>query len=400
MKLCIVGGGTTGWWAAGYLEKRFPHFEITLIESEEIPIIGVGESTLPMIKTFFESMGLNENDWMDFACAIHKYGNIKQGWDKPNGEEFAFTFWFNDDDAFGNWADDYLNKKKSKNSINDELYDQDGWSAVAYHLDAARAGHIVKNNCKKVKHIIDTIDELPPGYDLYIDCTGFSRKFVKDKTKVVYPHHLVNSAWVAPYELDQDIPYTRSIARPYGWQWVIGLQNRLGTGYVFSDKHVSDQEAKEQFLEFNKDRTPFRNTEPRLIKWKPEILENPWSDNVVAIGLSSGFLDPLESNALFMTQFQITSLADCLERGYKQRTYNKAQRLMWLANHAYIFHHYALSKRNDTEFWKYYADMDVKKTVWDNYYRRTNKFSNLYPDSIWATLALYFDEFTHYVPKR
>jgi tryptophan 7-halogenase len=400
MKICIVGGGTTGWWAAGYLEKRFPNFEITLIESEEIPIMGVGESTLPMIKTFFESMGLEEKDWMDFACAIHKYGNIKQGWDNPKGDEFAFTFWFNDDNAFGNWAEDYLNNKKNKNSINEELYDQNGWSAVAYHLDAARAGHIVKNNCKNVKHVIDTIDDLPPGYDLYIDCTGFSRKFVKDKNKVVYPHHLVNSAWVAPYELDQNIPYTKSIARPYGWQWVIGLENRLGTGYVFSDNYVSDQEAKEQFMDFNKDRIPFGNVQPRLIKWKPEILENPWSDNVVAIGLSSGFLDPLESNALFMTQFQITSLADCLERGYTQRTYNKAQRLMWLANHTYIFHHYALSQRNDTEFWKYYADIDVKKSVWDNYYRRTNKFSNLYPDSIWATLALYFDEFTHYVPKR
>ena len=91
MKICIIGGGTTGWWAAGYIEHNFPEYDITLIESSDIPIVGVGESTLPMIKTFFESFGMKEETWMPKCDAIHKHGNIKQGWDKPDGEEFKLT---------------------------------------------------------------------------------------------------------------------------------------------------------------------------------------------------------------------------------------------------------------------------------------------------------------------
>ena len=93
MRICIIGGGTTGWWCAGYMEKFLPNAEITLIESSTIPIIGVGESTLPMIKTFFDKIGVDESKWMPECNAIHKYGNVKTNWDKADGEPFAFTFW-------------------------------------------------------------------------------------------------------------------------------------------------------------------------------------------------------------------------------------------------------------------------------------------------------------------
>ena len=139
MKICIIGGGTTGWWAAGYIEHNFPDYEITLIESSDIPIIGVGESTLPMIKTFFDSFGMKEETWMPKCNAIHKHGNIKQGWDKQDGEEFKFTFWFNDNNVFENWYKKYKAGKVTKHQINNELYDANGWSALAYHLDAEKA---------------------------------------------------------------------------------------------------------------------------------------------------------------------------------------------------------------------------------------------------------------------
>ena len=138
---------------------------------------------------------------------------------------------------------------------------------------------------------------------------------------------------------------------------------------------------------------------PRNIKWKPNWLKNPWSDNVVAIGLSQGFIDPLESNALFMIQYSITTLVECLKRDYDAKTYNRMVNRVWQENSDYILHHYGLSNRDDTSFWKEYKDMDMSKTVWEHYKKTGNKYTNLYPDAIWATLALYYDNFSQYSGK-
>lgn len=401
MKICIVGGGTTGWWAAGYLEKQFPNFQITLIESSDIPIIGVGESTVPMIKTFLDDIGIDEKEWMPKCDAIYKYGQIKQGWDHPEGEEFIFTFWYNDNNVFEDWYEKYKNKEVNKHQINDELYDSAGWKAVAYHLHAEEAGRIVKDNCKNVNHIIETLEELPEGYDLYLDCTGFRKQFIKDSTlDDINNLHLVNSAWVCPFELDEQIPYTQSIARDYGWQFKISLTNRVGTGYVYSDKHVTDEKALEDFETYTKDLNSWNDRKPRNIKWNPGWLKNPWTDNVIAIGLSQGFIDPLESNALFMIQYSITTLAECLKRGYSNKVYNKMVRKTWKENSDYILHHYGLTKRDDNNFWKTYSKEDMTKTLWEHYTKKSNKYTNLYPDSIWATMGLYYDEFRYYKPKK
>ena len=397
MKICIIGGGTTGWWAAGYLNNKFPDYSIALYESSDIPIVGVGESTLPMIKTFFDSFGMEEKTWMPKCDAVYKYGNIKQGWNGKDDPEFAFTFWFNDNAVFENWYEQYQAGTKDKDSVN-ELYKRDGWSAVAYHLHAEEAGQIVKDHCyDNIEHNVQTLDELPEGYDLYIDCTGFRKQFVLDKTPApISDLHHVDSAWVCPFHLDEDLPYTRSIARDHGWQFKIGLTSRVGTGYVFSSKHIEDNEALADFNSYTQHLTPWMDKKPRKLSWTPHWLANPWTDNVVAIGLSQGFIDPLESNALFMIQHSITTLAECLERGYGAKTYNKMINRTWRENSDYILHHYGLSKRDDTNFWREYTDLDMSKTVWEYYKKAGNKYTNLYPDAIWATMALYYDEFTHY----
>ena len=397
MKLCIIGGGTTGWWAAGYLEHNFPDWDITLIESSDIPIIGVGESTLPMIKTFFDSFGMDESEWMPKCDAVYKYGNIKQGWDRPDGEEFPFTFWYNDDKAFDKWYNTYKTGAVSKNNINEELYDTDAWRAVAYHLHAEDAGRIVKENCKRVKHVIATLDDLPEGYDLYIDCTGFRRQFVKDKTLAdISEYHMVDSAWVCPFALDEDVPYTRTIARDHGWQFKIGLTSRVGTGYVYSSKHIDHADALDEFKSYTKDLEPWQDRTPRNITWTPGWLKNPWTDNVVAIGLSQGFIDPLESNALFMIQHGITTLAEVFKRGLGAKAYNRLVNRTWRENSDYILHHYGLSNRDDTAFWREYTDLDMSKSLWKFYAKTGNKYTNLYPDAIWASLGLYYDDFKYY----
>lgn len=401
MKICIVGGGTAGWWCAGYLEKHCPEYEITLIESDTIPKIGVGESTLPVIKSFFDSLEIDESAWMDRCHAIRKYGNIKQGWTDLHDDPFTFSFWFNDNNVFDSWITEYQEGKKSKNQINNDLYHESGWSAYAYHLDAELAGSVVKEQCKKVNHIIRTIDNHSlPDADLYIDCTGFHRALVKDHTLINFNHHLVDSAVVMPYKLNGDIDqYTHSIARPYGWQFIINLQNRTGTGYCYSSKFASDEIALEQFLDFNKHLVPYNNNPPRVIKWTPSVLKNSWCDNVVAIGSSSGFIDPLESNALFMTQFQIKTLVKCLKENKKPEVYNRLVNKVWYGNSTYILHHYMLSNRQDTDFWRYYYKFDVRKSLWENYKAKGNKYTNIYPDAIWASLGLYYDELTFYSSK-
>lgn len=396
MKICIIGGGATGWWAAGYLEKFLPDHDITLIESDTIPKIGVGESTLPQIANFFSSMDIKEEDWMDTANAIRKLGNIKRNWN--TGDDIPFTFWSNEDKKFDKNIDRYIKGKVKKL---DFINGMDEENIYAYHLDAEFTSEVVKQNCKNVTHIVDTITELPNGYDLYLDCTGFSKRFVIDKTMITPEHLFVDSAWVCPFNLPKKYPtqYTQSIARHSGWQFMIDLQHRIGTGYVFSSKHQDVQDAKNYFFEYTAGMTPLRD-EPRLIQWDPGYLKNPWTENVVAMGLASGFIDPLESNALFMIQFSITTLVECINRKLGAIGYNKMMRRVWNDNVKFIQHHYMMSNKSDSEFWKYYKDFDCSETVWENYKKYSSRYTNLYPDSLWATLATYYDEFKNYKGKQ
>ena len=396
MKICIIGGGATGWWAAGYLEKFLPDHDITLIESDTIPKIGVGESTLPQIANFFSKMDIKEEDWMDTANAIRKLGNIKRNWN--TGDDIPFTFWSNEDKKFDKNIDRYIKGKVKKL---DFINGMDEENIYAYHLDAEFTSEVVKQNCKNVTHIVDTITELPNGYDLYLDCTGFSKRFVIDKTMITPEHLFVDSAWVCPFNLPKKYPtqYTQSIARHSGWQFMIDLQHRIGTGYVFSSKHQDVQDAKNYFFEYTAGMTPLRD-EPRLIQWDPGYLKNPWTENVVAMGLASGFIDPLESNALFMIQFSITTLVECINRKLGAIGYNKMMRRVWNDNVKFIQHHYMMSNKSESEFWKYYKDFDCSETVWENYKKYSSRYTNLYPDSLWATLATYYDEFKNYKGKQ
>jgi len=384
MKICIIGGGTTGWWCASYMQK-FLDADITLIESDEIPISGVGESTLPQIKTFFDELEIPESEWMKECNAIHKYGNIKYDWNHIGSKPFYTTFWQNNPKGlFDEWYQAYQDGTLLKED-HVELYNNE---YIGYHLDATLINNFMRNYCKDVKHIVDTITELPQGYDLYVDATGFERRFTKDSEEIELNHHLVNSAWVYSLEYDGINPFTKSIARTNGWQFEIDLQNRTGTGYVFSDKFTNDDDALKELKSWT---TRKIITEPKLIKWKPSVLKNAWSDNIVTIGLGQGFIDPLESNGLYMVVYSITLLVKCILKGSSPQAYNRTMSKVHRDNSNYILHHYMLSQRDDTDFWKYYKKFDATKTVWNEYLKKTNEYTNLYPDAIWAQLGLYFD---------
>ena len=192
------------------------------------------------------------------------------------------------------------------------------------------------------------------------------------------------------YSLEYDgiNPFTKSIARPNGWQFEIDLQNRTGTGYVFSDKFIDDKDALIDLKSWTNRKVI---TKPKLIKWKPSVLKNSWCDDVVTIGLGQGFIDPLESNGLYMVVYSITLLVKCILKGSPPKAYNRTMSKVHKDNSNYILHHYMLSQRDDTDFWRYYKKFDASKTVWDEYSKKTNEYTNLYPDAIWAQLGLYFD---------
>ena len=384
MKICIIGGGTTGWWCASYMQK-FLDADITLIESDEIPISGVGESTLPQIKTFFDELEIPESEWMKECNAIHKYGNIKYDWNHIGSKPFYTTFWQNNPKGlFDEWYQAYQDGTLLKED-HVELYNNE---YIGYHLDATLINNFMRNYCKDVEHIVDTITDLPQGYDLYVDATGFERRFTKDSEEIELNHHLVNSAWVYSLEYDGINPFTKSIARTNGWQFEIDLQNRTGTGYVFSDEFINDNDALKELKSWT---TRKIITEPKLIKWKPSVLKNAWSDNVVTVGLGQGFIDPLESNGLYMVVYSITLLVKCILKNSSPQAYNRTMSKVHRDNSNYILHHYMLSQRDDTDFWKYYKKFDATKTVWNEYLKKTNEYTNLYPDAIWAQLGLYFD---------
>lgn len=412
-KICIIGGNVAGWWSAGYIEKYLPDVEITLYSTEEIPILGVGESTLPQLKWWFEELGIEESEWMDSCCAIKKYGNYKENWNSLDTKEehpFITRFWHNENNIFDKLMSDneYLSDKKINHQKFYDVFDlPENFNEYGYHISAEHAYEIVKKKCNKTKHVNENLSSLPKGYDLYLDCTGLNRFFIKDR-KEMYIGRIprVNSAWVCSMEKNKnDVSYTKSIARKYGWTFEISLTNRVGMGYVYNNKYVTDADALKEFTEIYKkeNRIPI-DTKPRLLKWNPLVLENPWCDNVVAIGAAAGFVDPLEATALFMTQSGITQLVKTIKKGYKKETYNKQMRMLWKDILDFQEIHYGLSKRKDTQFWIDNTKNKIKyeKMLWDYYEKKQNgwKKTSFFPSGVWAQIGIYFNELCYYRPKN
>ena len=156
---------------------------------------------------------------------------------------------------------------------------------------------------------------------------------------------------------------------------------------------LSHEQALQDFVGWTNDLEPFNDIAPRRISWTPEYLENPWSGNVVAVGLSSGWVDPLEANGLYVTVYGIQTLGNCIKRGLGEKAYNRSMRRLWRENCDFIWHHYALTNRQDTPFWQYYAQQDASKSVWHNYTTKGNWRTNFYSDALWAMLGVMYDDF-------
>lgn len=464
IKIVIVGGGTAGWMAAGYFSKYYGGEDITVIESPIIPKIGVGESVTPHVNNFFDEIGVDRHHWMKHTSAVYKFANKFVNWKKGLGETEYFSFTYttparnfykditqaktqNDfsNDTQNERTTDYLIEMIKQNQADrfDRYFNPqfhymeknvspfvgkdcllNAPFSYSQHINAELAGNYIKDHValpRGVKHIVATVEEVNNSGDtinslildngeeitgdLFLDCTGFHRALIKNLNWPVkeYTDHRIDSAWVCQTEYtDQEnemVNYTQSIAEPHGWRFKIGLYHRMGNGYCFSSKHISDDDALEHFI---KQIGPQR-TKPRLIKWKPTRLEKFGGGNIASVGLSCGFVEPLEANSLYVIITSIRRLFSVTEEFKKSgkldfQTFNDKMGYTIDDIADFILVHYTLSSREDTNFWK---DMRLlgqqknhKSLVWEKYKNEKNSMYGaitgytLFPDYMWAQLAV------------
>jgi hypothetical protein len=424
-KIVIVGGGSAGWMSAATMIKAFPNKEIVLIESPDYPIVGVGESTLGGITFWANWLGIDEKDFMPETNAVYKMSIKFTDFYKKDSGSFHYPF----GDVFLNGTINGLNDWYVKKAKFPELDVADyartffpaltlaeqnklSWNKygnlgnfnfkrnVAYHFDAIKFGQWLKNNyCvpRGVKIISDTVISVEANEeginsltlsngnkitaDLFIDCTGFKSMLLEDSLKEpwedfgdVLPN---NSAWATsiPYtDKEKEMePYTNCTAINNGWVWNIPSWEKIGTGYVFSDKHISPELALKEFKEHlcsNKMTIydPNRNVDSfnyKLINFRVGIHRRTFVKNVVAIGFAAGFIEPLESNGLFTVHEFLIKLVKTLEREtinqWDRDAYNRATKIQYLQFKNFVSQHYALSNRTDTEYWRDVTNREYSK---------------------------------------
>lgn len=402
--ICIVGGGSSGWMAAAALIKQFPEKNITVIESPNFPIIGVGESTLAQINLFFDTIGIEDSEWMPACNATYKTTIQFTDFKEP-GYTFQYPFGFPDFSEKSNGVSDWFWIEKT-NPIEDASFAEFYHDSMiglkenkfepslfrnfnlkydtAYHMDAVAFGQFLKNRIcipNKVNLIADDVigwdkSNNSLNYvitknhgkvcaDLFLDCTGFKSLLLEEAMGskfISFSDNLMNDSAIAgPIEYyDKDLEMscaTTCTAIQNGWVWNTPVWNRIGTGYVYSSKFASKDQAEFEFRQHLGERG--KDVSVRHIDIKHGIHERAWIGNVIGIGLSNGFIEPLESTGLLLTHEAIHYLIDILESKpshigqYDIDSFNFE--ILSLADRFrnFIAMHYALSSRNDTKYWNH-----------------------------------------------
>lgn len=411
-KITIVGGGTAGWMTAALLSQLFNDggFDIKLIESDEIGTIGVGEATIPAIRNYHALAGLDQVamiratqatfklgiefvDWRALGHSyIHGFGKIGQDllWLHPH------QFWLKyaargQAKHFDHYALNCLAARQNRFCLPDPrnpgspLADLD----YAYHFDASLFARFLRAHAEQrgvtriegrivsaelrpedghVDHVLLSDGRRVDG-ELFIDCSGMRALLLGQTLGVGYEewsHWLpCDRALAVPCESVAPLtPYTRSTARAAGWQWRIPLQHRIGNGHVYSSAYISDDEAADVLLA-NLDGPAL--ADPRPVRFTPGRRHRSWERNVVAIGLSSGFLEPLESTSIHLIQTAILRLVALFPgagiNAADVAEYNRQTSFEFEDVRDFIIAHYKVTEREDTPFWAYVRNMDIPDSL-------------------------------------
>jgi len=418
--ITVVGGGSSGWMAASALAYKLPNVKVKLIESPTVPIIGVGESTLWPFKSFLTLLDLKDEQWMEYCDATYKlaikFCNFKNEGSiqydilksirlpkniKKINDYFHLCNMYPDIfkvEDFDYWIDDTSKMvRENKLTDNSDVLNWNFETDKAYHLNAGKFGVWLKENIalkSGVIHIIDDVVKINVNEngieslltkengeiksDLFIDCTGFKSLLLQKSLNVKfvdYSNDLINNRACVT-----NIPYdnkelelsssTDSVAIENGWFWNIPLWDRIGVGYVFSNKFIDDATAINQFknaLSKKYDSTRAENAEYRFIDFVAGRTEYRWYKNVVGIGLSSAFLEPLRSTGLLFIYQDIISLVNTIQRksGNIRQVdvdcYNDSSKKEFDGFKNLVMAEYFLSDRDDTEYWKHISKQDFFK---------------------------------------
>ena len=402
-KVVIVGGGTSGWMTAAALAKILSAIDglsIELVESEEIGTVGVGEATIPQICLFNGMLGLDEDEFVRATNATYKLGIEFVDWTRI-GSRYVHPFGTYGIDMKGvefhhHWLkgrqlgdphslDDYslgivagLAGKFMRPAL-DQPKSPLSKIAYAFQFDASLYARYLRNYAEQrgvvrtEGRIVDVTRNAESGLvetlvlasgaqvagELFIDCSGFRALLIEGVMGAGFEdwsHWLpCDRAYAVPSEqVAPPQPLTRSTARTAGWQWHIPLQHRTGNGYVYSSNHISDDEAAATLLA-NLDGTPLGD--PRPLRFTAGYRKQAWVKNVVALGLASGFLEPLESTSIHLVQSGIARLLTLFPtRAFNQieiDRYNAGHVREYLDIRDFLVLHYKATERDDTPFWKY-----------------------------------------------
>jgi len=435
-KIIIVGGGSAGWMTAATLIKAFPNKHLTVIESPNIKNIGVGESTLGQINEWLDFLEIEDEDFMSFTKASYKLSIRFEDFYKKGDGGFHYPFgpvfenssvgpkecWFFKKKFFPRTPlSDYATSISTNMALvnNNVLFKNedkklplfDFKRSVAYHFDASKFGEWLKEYyCKPkgVKHIIEEITSVQTNdqgiktlnnkysANLFIDCTGFKSLLLEKTLKEPFDDYTDllpnNKAWatsVSYKDKEKELkPYTNCTAIENGWVWNIPTWDKIGTGYVYSDKYVSDEKALSEFKKhLDKKGHRYNDSTFNNIKMKVGIHERLFVKNVCAIGLAAGFIEPLESNGLLSVHEFLFRLINVLRRGkttqWDRDNFNVSCKTFFDEFTEFVALHYALSQRTDTPYWQdisnksFYTnrlvDTELKLNI-DSYMHKFNFF--------------------------
>jgi tryptophan halogenase len=403
-KVIVAGGGTAGWLTAYSLVTRLGKLlDITLVESDQIGTVGVGEATIPTIRTFHGLIGIDEKEFMAATQATFKLGIQFDNWGQQDDSFFHsfgeigkrawmaefHEFWMEAKaQGFGGSLDDYCLELKAAKA--NKFSTMAGKKPVnfAYHMNATAYAAYLREKSEKagVKRIEGRIKQVqndqagnisslvleggePVSGDVYIDCTGFRALLIGDNLDVGYEdwsHWLAADSAIAvqTQAVEAPRPYTRSIAHSAGWQWRIPLQNRVGNGIVYASQFLSDDEATGTLLANLSGETI---TEPRQLRFKTGRRKKAWHKNCIAIGLSSGFLEPLESTSIHLVTTAILRLMKLFPFGGNTtmlaEQFNRETQLELETVRDFVILHYHQTQRNDSAFWDHYRSMEVPDSL-------------------------------------